>query len=78
MASVLPEDTPTLHDEAERGTLTGTTTPVSLDFVDEKKVERPAGVPTEVVLGKENVTNLPVRKKVSKWVLWNLWFNTYR
>ncbi|KAH9967880.1 hypothetical protein BC827DRAFT_1373120 [Russula dissimulans] len=75
------EGTPTPYDEAEKGILvhrSGTTTLVSLDFVEEKKVEPPAGVPTEVVLGKETVAKSPAKKKGSKWILWNLWFNTYR
>jgi len=81
MTPVPLEGTPTPYDEAERGTLVGswgTTSPVSLNSVDEKKVEHPAGVPTGVVLGKGTATKPPARKKVSKWVLWNLWFNTYR
>ncbi|KAF8478978.1 hypothetical protein DFH94DRAFT_35118 [Russula ochroleuca] len=91
MASVPPpEGTPNAYDEAEQGTLEVQSGPASTVFapgsIDEKMVDGKEVNPSVVfssesqVIPVSNATTSkpPVKKKVSKWILWNLWFNTYR
>ncbi|KAI0003273.1 hypothetical protein BJV74DRAFT_764575 [Russula compacta] len=80
MTSLLPrEGAPTTYDEAEKGTLEVHSGPVIIaapGIVDEKKVE-PSAVASVVPVNNPTTTKPPT-KKVSKWILWQLWFNTYR
>jgi len=82
-----PKDVPNAYDEAERGTQdvhSGPTTvsaPESIDekVVDEGKVKPPVVISSEVVpVNNTTPSKPPARKEVSKWILWTLWFNTYR
>ncbi|KAA1471260.1 hypothetical protein DENSPDRAFT_101912 [Dentipellis sp. KUC8613] len=71
------------YDEAEKGTLEtekGQTTVVTLDYKDEKK-DLAAVTAKEVVPAPSKAPAKPAgkkRKQVSKWILWKIWFNTYR
>lgn len=83
MASApLPDGSVTVYDDAEKGTLevpSGTTSVAT--FVDGKVEElKPSAVtPSIVPVGAIEATKPPAKKKkVSKWILWTLWFNTYR
>jgi hypothetical protein len=83
----LPEGAITAYDEAEKGTLefhSGPITVAGLGLVNEKVYEKPkpsTAISTEVVPSSDTtarVTKPHAKKKVSKWILWTLWFNTYR
>ncbi|KAF8497085.1 hypothetical protein F5888DRAFT_1613896 [Russula emetica] len=87
MASVPPpKDAPDAHDEAERGTQdvhSGPTTvsaPESIGekVVDGEKVKPSVVISSEVLPVTKATPPKPPAKKVSKWILWKLWFNTYR
>ena len=87
MASVPPpKDAPNAYDEAERGTQdvhSGSTTVSAPGSIDEKvddgeKVKPPVVISSEVVPVSNVTPSKPPTKKVSKWILWTLWFNTYR
>jgi len=85
-----PKDAPNAYDEAEWGTQdvhSGSTTVSTLELVeekvvilDEKQVNPPVVISSEIVpVPVSNATpSKPPPKKVSKWILWTLWFNTYR
>jgi hypothetical protein len=82
-----PEGAPNAYDEAEQGTLethSGPPTvsaPESIDekVVDGKEVNRSVVFSSEVIpVNNATTSEPPVKRKVSKWILWNLWFNTYR
>jgi hypothetical protein len=71
------------HDDAEKGVLNVSSGTVkSYDVVvSEKKVTgSPPSLagPTSVALTKVADKPKPAKRKVSKWILWTLWFNTYR
>jgi len=70
------------YDAAEGGTLevhSGPSSASTLAFNDEMKVATPLVVSEEVIPIPIPPTNKPpAKKKVSKWILWQLWFNTYR
>ena len=72
------------YDAAERGTLEAITTPVKaatvhLDASEEKKLLKEKESVTVTQLPKPAARPAPKpKKKVSKWILWQLWFNTYR
>jgi hypothetical protein len=76
----LPKGALAVYDEAEKGILEVHPAPIAvaaLGLVNMKLDEddKPNFISTEVV----PVTRLPAKKKkVSKWILWTLWFNTYR
>jgi len=89
MTSVpLPEGTVAVYDEAEKGTLelhSGPITVAGLGLANEKVDEKPkpsTAIFTEVVPSSDAtaIATKPhaKRKKVSRWILWTLWFNTYR
>jgi hypothetical protein len=88
MASVPPpKDAPNAYDEAERGTQDvhpGPTIVSAPGLIDEKvvdggKVKPPVVISSEVVpVSNPTPSKPPAKKKVSKWILWTLWFNTYR
>jgi hypothetical protein len=83
-----PEGAIAAYDEAEKGTLelhSGPITVADLGLVNEKvdeKPELPTPISTEVVPSSDATAIVTKphakRKKVSKWILWTLWFNTYR
>jgi hypothetical protein len=76
-----PEYVAPAYDAAEKGTLedrSGPPSVASLALNDEKKVDTPL-VSKEVALIPNSPTpKPPAKKRVSKWILWQLWFNTYR
>jgi len=82
MTSVpLPEGALTVYDEAEKGPLTGPVTVADLGLVNEKveeKVKPSNVISAEVFPAAASPAKPPAKKKVSKWILWQLWFNTYR
>lgn len=81
-----PKDAPYAYDEAERGTQdvhsgpTTTSAPGSIDkkVVDAGNVKPAVVISSEVVPVKNAAPSKPPAKKVPKWILWTLWFNTYR
>lgn len=89
-----PKDAPNAYDEAERGTQdvhsdTTVSTTVSAPgsiiekVVDGREVKPPAILSSEIVPVSVPVSNVtppkpPAKKKVSRWILWTLFFNTYR
>ena len=84
MTSVpLPEGAVTVYDEAEKGTLevpSGPVTVTAFGLVDGKVEEiKPSAVMSSGAPISSEATKPPAKKKkVSKWILWTLWFNTYR
>ena len=87
MASVPPpEGAPNAYDEAERGvqdvhsgsTTDSASTSINEKEVDEGKVKPAVVISSEVVPVSKTTPSKPPAKKVSKWILWTLWFNTYR
>jgi hypothetical protein len=69
------------YDAAEKGTLDGRSGPPSvatLALSDQTKVDTPLDVSKEVIPIADILTTKPSTKKVSRWILWQLWFNTYR
>jgi hypothetical protein len=81
-----PKDAPNAYDEAERGTQdahSGPTTVSAPGSIDEKvvgegKVKPPVVISSEVAPVNNATPSKPPAKRVSKWILWTLWFNTYR
>ncbi|KAH9998969.1 hypothetical protein BJV77DRAFT_1064469 [Russula vinacea] len=90
MASVPPlEGAPNAYDEAEQGTLeapSGPTTVSAPESINEKTVDGKEVDPSQAVIFPSEIIPVnnattsepPVKRKVSKWILWSLWFNTYR
>jgi hypothetical protein len=92
MASLLPSNgAPNAYDEAERGTQevdSGSTTSTAvsapgsiIEKMDDGKEVKPSNVVSSEVVPVSNASstpNPPTKKRVSKWILWRLWFNTYR
>ena len=85
MTSVLlPKGGVTVYDEAEKGTLEVPSGPLTVEtfgLVNGKVEEsKPSTVlPSGVPVSSSVATKPPAqKKKVSKWILWTLWFNTYR
>ncbi|KAH9057127.1 hypothetical protein EDB83DRAFT_2506802 [Lactarius deliciosus] len=82
--SAAPDCAAPAYDAAEKGTLenhTGPSSVATLALIDEKKkVDTPLVDSKEVVpIPKPPTTKTkPPPKKVSRWILWQLWFNTYR
>jgi hypothetical protein len=78
----LPDGVLSVHDEAEKGSLSGPVTVTDLGLVTEKideKAKPPGIISAEVVPAPASPIKPPAKKKkVSKWILWQLWFNTYR
>jgi hypothetical protein len=70
-----PEPPVPAYDAAEKGTLEITApAPALLEVKDEKKlIKEKEALPTLAKAAPK-----PPKKKVSKWILWQLWFNTYR
>jgi hypothetical protein len=70
------------YDAAEKGTLeiAAPAAVLNLSAKDEKKMLGEKGSSLDAIPGLDKMTapKPPVKKKVSKWVLWKLWFNTYR
>lgn len=62
------------QDDAERGTLEKPPIVIS----DSEKQSLTSPQPTVAVTLSKVDKPKPAKKKVSKWVLWRLWFNTYR
>ena len=77
-----PECAVPADDAAERGTVevhAGLSSVATLVFNDERKVDTTLIVSKEAIPVPNHPTNKPpAKKKVSKWILWQLWFNTYR
>jgi hypothetical protein len=70
MSSVpLSEGAAPAYDEAEKGTLELHSGPIAIV---------PSGVVNEKPKPSAEATKPPAKKKVSRWILWTLWFNTYR
>ena len=74
----------TVYDEAEKGTLelpsarsTVATFGVNNEKVDEIQSQASTVISSDVPVRSE-VAKPPAKGKVSKWILWTLWFNTYR
>jgi len=70
------------HDDAEKGVLdlsSQINTPPVIGDSEKKALASlpPVAAPLPVVLTKTDKPK-PAKKKVSKWILWKLWFNTYR
>ena len=66
------------HDDAEKGTLSLSNQPAVAPQSEKKGLVSPpplAALP--VVLPKSDKPK-PAKKKVSRWIRWQLWFNTYR
>ena len=90
MASVPPlEGAPNAYDEAEQGALeahSGPTTVSAPESINEKTVDGKEVDPSQAVIFPSEIIPVnnattsepPVKRKVSKWILWSLWFNTYR
>ncbi|KAH9028099.1 hypothetical protein EDB85DRAFT_1892674 [Lactarius pseudohatsudake] len=80
--SAAPEFSAPAYDAAEKGTLENHSGPASvatLVLTDEKKkVDTPLVQSKEVIPIPKPPTTKPPAKKVSRWILWQLWFNTYR
>ena len=73
----------TVYDEAEKGTLelpSARITVATFGVVNEKvdEILQPSTVVSSGVPVRSEVTKPPAKKKVSKWILWTLWLNTYR
>ncbi len=71
------------YDAAERGTIEVQVhlgpSSITLTNDSEKKVETPLTMSKEVIpTPKPSTTKPPAKKNVSKWIVWQLWFNTYR
>ncbi|GJJ08479.1 hypothetical protein Clacol_002697 [Clathrus columnatus] len=63
------------HDDAEKGTVEKP--PITMS--DTEKVALTTSAPTTVTVALAKVDKpKPAKKKVSKWILWKIWFNTYR
>ena len=77
-----PESAAPAYDAAEKGTLEDHSKPPSvttLALSDQTKVDTPLDASKEVIpIPKLLTTNPSTKKKVSKWILWQLWFNPYR
>ncbi|KAI9428709.1 hypothetical protein H4582DRAFT_2091236 [Lactarius indigo] len=77
-----PEGAAPAYDAAEKGTLenhSGPSSVATLALADEKKrVDTPLVMSKEVITIPKPPTTKPPAKKVSRWILWQLWFNTYR
>lgn len=79
--SVRPESAAPAYDAAEKGTLEPAMPPQALilSSKDEKMLmQEKEALPS---LEKAAAPKPPVKKpkkKVSKWILWQLWYNTYR
>lgn len=76
------------YNEAEKGTVDATSS-LPVLHSDEKNVVAVKVTPVEIappkfIEAKEKGLDAPKKptpkpkKKVSKWILWTLWFNTYR
>jgi len=79
MTSFPPEGAPDYYHEAEKGTLEAP--PKAVTIVTFVRAKCAAAASTEVVpVSNVILTRLPAKpkKKISKWILWTLWFNTYR
>jgi len=78
----LPEAAVTVYDDAEKGTLevpSGPLTVATFGLLNEKVDEiKPSTTISSGVPVSSEATKPPVKKKVSRWLLWTLWFNTYR
>lgn len=81
------------YDEAEKGDLDTRTHPVEIalpsqkkdiSYPDEKDVAVTQVFPVPPSAKKETSAapakppGKPAKRKVSKWILWQLWYNTYR
>ena len=86
MASIpLPEGAiaVTVYDEAEKGTLelpSARITVATFGVVNEKvdEIQPSTVISSGVPVVRSEVAKPPAKGKVSKWILWSLWFNTYR
>jgi hypothetical protein len=83
----LPSGAIAVYDEAEKGTLelhSGPITVTDLGVINDKVEMKPsAAISAEVIPAAggaiAKATKPPAKKKkVSRWILWTLWFNTYR
>ena len=75
------ESTSPSYDAAEKATLEVYAGPADVTTLDEKRVDSSVVVTSEAVPPSREAAIKPPpakKKKVSKWILWNLWFNTYR
>jgi len=81
--SAKPEVSAPAYNDAERGTLDvdqrQAAIVVALPFTEERKVDPTLAVTKEVIPQPTKASKPPApKRKVSKWILWTLWFNTYR
>ena len=72
------ESTSPPYDAAEKGTLGIHARLARATAPNEKKIDGFVVVTTEVVPPSREAAIKPPPTKVSKWILWKLWFNTYR
>ena len=77
-----PESAAPAYDAAEKGTLDDHSRPSSvttLALSDQMKLDTPLDAPKEVItIPKPLATKPSTKEKISRWILWQLWFNTYR
>jgi hypothetical protein len=92
MSSLPSENTSAPYDDAEKGTAEIDVVTAPATAMDEKKGNSSTIAVTTEVVSPPNTTPTatantapttlpaakPPKKKVSKWILWTLWFNTYR
>lgn len=73
-----PQTAAPAYDDAEKGTLEITQPlPVfTTDTKDEKAAMKDMSPPLPTLT--KTAHKPPAKKKVSKWILWKIWFNTYR
>jgi hypothetical protein len=66
------------YDAAEKGTLKIHAGLAGTTALNEKKIDASVIVTIEVVPPSREAAIKPPPTKVSKWILWKLWFNMYR
>ncbi|KAF8520833.1 hypothetical protein JB92DRAFT_2893781 [Gautieria morchelliformis] len=66
------------HDDAEKGTLDLVLQPAVAPQSEKKGLESPPPLAALPVILPKSDKPKPAKKKVSRWILWQLWFNTYR
>lgn len=66
------------HDDAEKGTLDLVRNSPASPQLEKKGLESPPTTAALPVILPKTDKPKPAKKKVSRWILWQLWFNTYR
>lgn len=85
-SEIPPKDAAPAYSEAEKGALDVQIRPVEVAFNDEKKdltvtqvIPVPSAPPKkESPAAPAKTAGKPAKRKVPKWILWQLWYNTYR